>query len=133
MHYIVDMRYIMVQKARADLAWLAAQELKLRDFVGDAASKTLSLASLTKPQADFIAAIAPMYSLTMRPMPMLLGKHRLQLLKGTRASVPDPLLSEHARVLTDEDVAQLAAKEAANTFELRCAAQILIRSMSSAP
>jgi hypothetical protein len=111
-----------MQKARADPAWLAAQEAKLKAFVGDLHSKALTLANLTKAQADVVDALAPAYSLTTRPMAMLMSKHRLQLLKGVSVAIPEPDLSAHTRVLTDADVTQLQAKAAAATFEMQCAA-----------
>lgn len=110
-----------MQKARADPYWLSAQEAKLKAFVQDRDAKSLTLANLSKSQADLLSALAPHYGLTTRPMPLLLNKHRLQLLKGAQAVVPAPELVPHAKVLTDEDVSRLQASEAAGTFTMRCA------------
>lgn len=116
-----------VQKARAEPAWFAGQEAKLRAFVGDLHSKALTLAGLSKAQADALSALALHYGLPTRPMSMLLNKHRLQLLKSPSAAVARPELAAHARLLTDQDVAQLQARDAAAVCELECARPLLSR------
>ena len=110
-----------LQRARESLPWLASQEAKLADFCRDDTARALTLASLSKPQADLLTDVASHYGLSARPMQPLRNKQRLQLLKGPSPAAAAPQLATHARVLTEEDVARLQAKEAAEAHVLEWA------------
>jgi hypothetical protein len=111
----------MLQKARAEPTWFSAQEGKLKAFVCGTDLKALTLANLTKGQATLVSALAEQYGLTVRPMPMLLSKHRLQMLKGPRSAMPEPQLVPYAKTLTTQDFMKLQAQEAASTFAMQYA------------
>ena len=97
----------------------------------DVDAKSLTLANLSKSQADLLSALAPHYGLTTRPMPLLLNKQRLQLLKGSQAVIPEPELVAYATVLTEEDMHKLQAKETAGTFALRCVVRLRRRACAA--
>lgn len=114
-----------LQKARSDVVWIAAQEAKMQTFVYDDVAKVLTLANLSKPQADFAAAVSCHYGLVARPMPLLAGKHRLQLMKGPNAAVPEPQLTAYSRTLTNDDLAQLQEPEEDSEHVLQCVPAVL--------
>lgn len=113
-----------MQVARDQPEWIAAQVAKLRAFVCDPSSKTLTFASLSRAQADTVTALAAEYRVASRPMPPLLNKHRLQLINSAAAALPAPELLEYARGLTPDEVQLLREREDAALHILRCGTRL---------
>ena len=123
--HVKGLRPASVQTARDQPEWLAAQAAKLRAFVCDPASKTLTCAGLSRAQAATVTALAAEYRIVSRPMPPLLNRHRLQLINSAAAALPTPALLEYAQGLTPDEVQLLREREDAALHILRCAVGLL--------